>query len=341
MNTHFKNIVATFFIGTIVFLIGTYYFNDFKFVSAKDLLVTFGFYQLYAFVLGFGNAYFFYFLNRRKWKPKEERFRFFIGFLGSFFITISGLVILRMITFMVYQNKSVTAFFSQERWQNYIFGAVVTLIIVLIYHLIYFYKEFQQNQLKKQKLLAENASAKFDALKNQLDPHFLFNSLNVLTSLIDENPKQAQKFTTELSKVYRYVLEQKNKDLVPLHEELTFAKTYMSLLKMRFEDSISCALPDCNSNSKAKVVPLSLQLLLENAVKHNEISCNNPLKIDITIGSNFLKVENNLQPKQILNTSSGVGLNNIKQRYKLITNAAFKINQTQTHFAVSIPLLFD
>src|SRR5690606_27500451 len=131
---------------------------------------------------------------------------------------------------------------------------------------------YQQNKVKEQKVIAGTANARFDALKNQLDPHFLFNSLNVLTSLIEENPENAQRFTTALSKVYRYVLEQKNKDLVSVDEELDFARTYMSLLKMRFEDSIVFTIPDKASDPESKVVPLSLQLLLENAVKHNMVT---------------------------------------------------------------------
>src|SRR5690606_17315042 len=150
--------------------------------------------------------------------------------------------------------------------------------------------------------------------------HFLFNSLNVLTSLIEENPQKAQKFTTSLSKVYRYVLEQKNKELVSVDEELQFAKTYMSLIKMRFEDSIVFTMPECAANPESKVVPLSLQLLLENAVKHNMVTPNKPLHINIYETQDRLVVKNNLQPKQIVKKSSGVGLSNIKQRYNLLTN---------------------
>ena len=135
------------------------------------------------------------------------------------------------------------------------------LVISLFFHAVYYYRELQKSKVKEQKVIAGTASAKFDALKNQLDPHFLFNSLNVLTSLIEENLESAQKFTTSLSKVYRYVLEQKNKELVTVDEELRFAKTYMSLLKMRFEDSIIFEIPERASNPESKVVPLSLQLL--------------------------------------------------------------------------------
>ncbi|MBE9489678.1 MAG: histidine kinase, partial [Bacteroidetes bacterium] len=197
----------------------------------------------------------------------------------------------------------------------------------------------QKNKVKEQKIIAGTASAKFDALKNQLDPHFLFNSLNVLSSLIDEHPENAQKFTTGLSKVYRYVLEQKSKELVTVDEELQFAKTYMSLLKMRFEDSIIFDIPENASNPESKVVPLSLQLLLENAVKHNTVTASKPLHIKIYEVNGTLVVENNLQPKQILKKSSGVGLSNIMQRYQLLTNKKVNIYKEANSFAVAIPML--
>jgi two-component system LytT family sensor kinase len=209
----------------------------------------------------------------------------------------------------------------------------------LFFHAVYYYKELQKTKVKEQKVIAGAASAKFDALKNQLDPHFLFNSLNVLTSLIEENPDSAQKFTTALSKVYRYVLEQKNKELVTVDEELSFAKTYMSLLKMRFEDSIIFEIPERASNPESKVVPLSLQLLLENAVKHNMVTSSKPLHINIYEDGNYLVVMNNLQPKQIVKKGSGVGLENIKQRYELLTEKKVVINQREKDFAVGIPML--
>lgn len=213
------------------------------------------------------------------------------------------------------------------------------MVFVLFFHALHFYKELQRNKLTQQKIIAGTASAQFDALKNQLDPHFLFNSLNVLTSLIDENPTMAQKFTTSLSKVYRYVLEQKNKELVSLEEELSFAKTYMDLLKMRFENSVFFELPTKVINPDAKIVPLSLQLLLENAVKHNVVSEQKPLRIRIYEEGNNLLVENNLQKKQVLQDRKGVGLQNIINRYAIITDRRIHINQSDTVFSVQLPLL--
>jgi hypothetical protein len=339
MTKSVKNIIITFIIGCIIFVIGNLLSGGFDFNSASEALIDFTFYQLYSFALGYSNMYFFDYMDRRNWKKNDTLKRIVLGILGSTIITLIGLFILRALTAIVYTDKTFVEFISNEKFRNYQFGLWITLTIVIIFHFIYFYNKYQQNKIKEQKVIAGTASAKFDALKNQLDPHFLFNSLNVLTSLIEENPDSAQKFTTSLSKVYRYVLEQKNKELVTVDEELQFAKTYMSLLKMRFEDSIVFTMPEKALNPESKVVPLALQLLLENAVKHNMVTSNKPLHINIYEDQDSLVVENNLQPKQIVKKSSGVGLSNIMQRYDLLTNKKVHINKESTRFAVAIPML--
>jgi hypothetical protein len=339
MNKQAKNILITFAIGVGVFLIGNFLSDGFRFESTKDFFVNFVFYELYAFVLGYSNMYYFGYLESREWKKTDRFKRLFIGIVGSVIITLLGLFLLRMGTSLYYYGNSFKSFLANENFKAYQFGLWITLTIVIIFHFIYFYNRYQQNKIKEQKVIAGTASAKFDALKNQLDPHFLFNSLNVLTSLIEENPENAQRFTTALSKVYRYVLEQKNKDLVTVDEELDFARTYMMLLKMRFEDSIVFEIPDQASNPEAKVVPLSLQLLLENAVKHNTVTSKKPLHIKIYEDQGDLVVENNFQPKQIVKKGSGVGLSNIMQRYQLLTNKKVNINQQAARFAVAIPML--
>nr|WP_235047127.1 2TM domain-containing protein [Winogradskyella psychrotolerans] len=282
---------------------------------------------------------FFDFMERRTWDKSDYIKRIILGIIGSTVITLVGLFFLRAGTSVFYYGTDFNVFKQKESWKAYSFGLWITLSIVSVFHVVYFYNRYQKNKIKEQKVIAGTASAKFDALKNQLDPHFLFNSLNVLTSLIEENPENAQKFTTSLSKVYRYVLEQKSKELVTVDEELNFARTYMSLLKMRFEDSIIFEIPDKASNPESKVVPLSLQLLLENAVKHNMVMSSKPLHIMIYEDGDHLVVMNNLQPKQIVKKSSGVGLENIKQRYQLLSNRKVQINQREKDFSVAIPML--
>ncbi len=308
-------------------------------VFDQILLTRFGYYLMYSVPLTLVNAYFFEYSNSKaKWN-RYGRTRFLYGFIGSVVISLITIALIRAFEEMLIGGESFMVFLWGEKSFFYVIATLITLIISLFFHALYFYRESQKKKIKEQKVIAGTASAKFDALKNQLDPHFLFNSLNVLTSLIDENPQSAQQFTTGLSKVYRYVLEQKNKNLVTVDEELNFAKTYMSLLKMRFEDSIVFSIPERASNPESKVVPLSLQLLLENAVKHNTVNSKNPLHIKIYELNGHLVVENNLQPKQIVKKGSGVGLNNIEQRYKLLTNRRVIIDQKADSFAVAIPML--
>ncbi|MRI00018.1 histidine kinase [Kriegella sp. EG-1] len=262
-----------------------------------------------------------------------------LGFLLNMLASFIAIFISRLIIQVVIAGDSIGAFLASQRYYSYWIPMFIAVIITLAFYAFHFYKHWQENKVKEQKIIAGTASAKFDALKNQLDPHFLFNSLNVLTSLIEEDPNQAQKFTTSLSKVYRYVLEQKNKDLISVDEELQFAKTYVRLLKMRFEDSIVFEIPEQSIDPEAKIIPLSLQLLLENAVKHNVVNSERPLHIKVFEKENMLVVSNNLQAKQVVRKSSGVGLQNIKQRYQILTDRKVNINKDTSSFSVELPML--
>ena len=341
--SNLKKILAIgFLIGMILFLIDI----AFNFLSGNSILfdqntlIKFGYYLMYAVVLTLVNSYFFEYLNTVNWQ-KYAKFRLGIGVIGGILLTMLSIFILRMLQEMAIEGEDFDEFYSEEL-QNvtfYLTSLLITVVASIFFHAVYFYQELQKRKVTEQKIIAGTASAQFDALKNQLDPHFLFNSLNVLTSLIDENPDAAQQFTTSLSKVYRYVLEQKNKELVTVDEELQFARTYVNLLKMRFEDSIVFEIPEKSKNPEAKVVPLSLQLLLENAVKHNVVNVSKPLYIKIYEKDGNLVVENNLQSKEVIKRSSGVGLTNIKQRYALLTNRQVLIHKTDVSFIVEIPML--
>jgi len=298
-----------------------------------------GIHFMYAFVLTCINSYyFFYFSKKVGWEGASLK-RVFGAAAGSIVLTLIGYFFCRMVDETLINGKSLDEFLSNESFKYYFIPLVFTIMISLFFHLVYFYKALQEKRVKEQKIIAGTASAKFDALKNQLDPHFLFNSLNVLASLIDENPDQAQRFTTGLSKIYRYVLEQKDKELVSLEEELKFANTYMKLLKMRFEDSIYFEMPDVLSSEEAKVVPLSLQLLLENTIKHNIVNESKPLRIKIYEADGYLIVENNFQKKEVLGTRKGVGLQNIVNRYHVVTERKVLIEQTEEFFRVKLPVL--
>ncbi|MEZ4808929.1 MAG: 2TM domain-containing protein [Allomuricauda sp.] len=304
-----------------------------------DLLRSVGYYIFYSIVLTFINSVYYDYLNHKVTWGRFAKYRLVLSALGGVAVTMLGIFWIRIVIHIGFEGKDWEGFVAGERPIYYAIALLITIVVSVFFHAIYFYKNWQEKRVKEQKIIAGSASARFDALKNQLDPHFLFNSLNVLTSLIEEDPDQAQKFTTSLSKVYRYVLEQKNKDLVTVDEELDFARTYVRLLKMRFEDSIIFEIPEKCSIPDAKIVPLSLQLLLENAVKHNVVTASKPLKIGVFEHDGALVVANNLQEKQVVKKSSGVGLQNIKQRYHILTDRQVVIDKTATDFSVALPML--
>ncbi|MBT8322918.1 MAG: histidine kinase [Eudoraea sp.] len=307
--------------------------------NIKEILEDVGSYMLYSIVLTFINVSWFDYLNKKVTWKKYSRYRLLIGALGGIVFTMIGIFFIRVFLEIYIREETWAEFIAGERLVSYYIALLITLVATLFFHALYFYKAWQDKRVKEQKIIAGSASARFDALKNQLDPHFLFNSLNVLTSLIEEDPDQAQRFTTSLSKVYRYVLEQKNKDLVTVDEELQFARTYVRLLKMRFEDSIVFEIPEKASNPEARIVPLSLQLLLENAVKHNVVTASKPLRIRVYEENGNLVISNNLQEKQVVKRSSGVGLRNIQQRYQILTDREVEVLKNTGTFQVKIPML--
>jgi len=339
MTNNGKNILIVFFIGTLIFVFGSAFYSGFQYEGFNDFVEEFIIYQFYAFVLGYSNLTYFNYLEKIKWVEGTRAKRLAVGIVGSTIISTIGLFLIRMVISVFYDGNSFLEYWSHEKIENFYFGIWASSTVIIIFHVIYFYNKYQKTKVKESQIVAKNETAKFESLKNQLDPHFLFNSLNVLTSLIGENPYQAEKFTTKLSKVYRYVLEQKDKDLVPLEEELRFAKSYMQLLQMRFEEAIEFSIPDTISDDELKIVPLSLQLLLENAVKHNVITSGQPLKIRIYEDKGYLTVENTLNPKSSLEKSTKVGLKNIQQRYELISSNKVSIENDNKLFKVRLPLL--
>lgn len=321
---------------TILFI---QYLNGHKIGFNNNLKYTFFYTFLYSLSLHFSNTVLFGVLDKIFVKDRFSRKRIAIGFIASFIVSIFTIFLIRIFITVFIENNSFEHFLENEKANDYITAITFSLIVLLVIHFIYLYKWYQDNKVKEQKIIAGTASAKYESLKNQIDPHFLFNSLNVLSSLIEENPENAQRFTTSLSKVYRYVLEQKNKDLVSIDEELLFAKTYMNLLKMRFENSLTYEIPTEAIDLEYKVVPLSLQLLLENTVKHNVVSESKPLHIKIYIENDMLCIENNLQKKEVFGDRKGVGLQNIIDRYAIISKKRIKILATENQFIVKLPIL--
>ncbi len=341
MKYAFKIITIGILIGVILFSIDLIlrFLSTTPVAFNEELWSDLGIFILYSLPLSFVNSYFFDWMNHKVNWEKYRKFRLSIGIIGSVSITLITIFLIRLVQRVVIEEVTYPEFIATEKLQFYFIALLITMFISLFFHAFHFYKALQEKKVKEQKIIAGTASAQFESLKNQIDPHFLFNSLNVLTSLIEENPENAQRFTTSLSKIYRYVLEQKDKELVSVEEELAFAKTYMDLLKMRFENSVFYEVPERLANPDAKVVPLSLQLLLENTVKHNIVSETRPLYIRMYEEDNYLVVENDYQKKEVMQSRKGVGLQNIVNRYGIITKRNVLIEQNEKVFKVKIPIL--
>lgn len=190
------------------------------------------------------------------------------------------------------------------------------------------------------RLQKENLQSQFDVLKQQVNPHFLFNSLNVLISLIKLEPSLAETFTERLAKVYRYVLENRDENLVPVKTEMDFLRAYVFLIDTRFQGKVIIKLEFDEEKENRLILPLSLQLLIENAIKHNVFSTKSPLTIRLFIDNNgYLNVVNNLQVREKHIASTGIGLNNITSRYSLICDKAPVFEQSKLEFIAKIPLL--
>jgi sensor histidine kinase YesM len=343
MNFIIKNFYKTLLLSIIIFLVITVLtmIMGSKIHFGIHMLINFAFVCLYTFSLTFANHVLFQFLDTIFAKDRFAPKRIIVGFVSSFLVSLFVLFLLRFFEDVFIDKISFHDFIYNQNPRDYVVAIIITFFVTLSVYAFHFYKAYNENRYKEQKIIAGTANAKFESLKNQIDPHFLFNSLNVLSSLIEENPDNAQRFTTSLSKVYRYVLEQKDKELISVEEELSFAKTYMNLLKMRFENSLTYEIEIAPSFAitEMKVVPLSLQLLLENTVKHNVVSEQKPLQIRIYIEANYLCIQNDFQKKEVLSDRQGVGLQNIINRYAIITKRKVIIEQTEKTFTVKIPIL--
>lgn len=216
---------------------------------------------------------------------------------------------------------------------------VVFIIIASIIYAMSFFKAWRIQLEETENAKREALSLKYKVLQDQVNPHFLFNSLNVLGSLIDLDTDKAKIFTRELSLFYRELLTLKDHDIMPLSDEINFVKRYIFLQQIRFGEALQIDFA-ANENTSGMVIPMSLQALVENAIKHNEISKSNPLKIVIAITDDHeLIVENNLQPRPQLEETSGTGLQNLASRYQFLTGKEMTISRNGGYFRVVLPLI--
>ena len=259
------------------------------------------------------------------------------GLISSVFsITV---IYFSMVIYNLYICKIPNGFRSEMISSSIIIGTLVTFLMIAISSGAEFFNKWKETLIESEKHKKESVQAQLENLRSQVNPHFLFNNLSVLTSLVYRDQDKAVDFINQLAKVYRYVLESKNVELIELRTEMDFVNSYCYLLKIRFEDKIRFEINSPDSSLSLLVAPMSLQLLLENAIKHNEISEAQPLTITISVIDNLLVVSNNLQLRKSVPVSSKTGLSNIISRYHHYTDREVRVINTGSKFEVYLPLL--
>jgi LytS/YehU family sensor histidine kinase len=227
---------------------------------------------------------------------------------------------------------------GDRMYGTYFSTIVITLIITMFMTGRSFLVNWRQAAVDAEASKRESINAKYESLKSQVNPHFLFNSLNALTNLVYQDQDKAVKFIKELADVYRYVLDTREKEVVPLEGELKFLQAYIYLQQIRFGEKLKIELTLTDVN--CMVAPLALQMLVENAIKHNEISEEHPLTIRIFQHDQHIVVENTIQRKSILpQDSPGLGLENIRNRYEFLSNNKVEVHEDQGRFRVALPII--
>lgn len=265
--------------------------------------------------------------------------RFIVGTTVTIILSLILIVFLNGFFSWLYFGKNPLAFLRNLQVILIFIAILITAVISMFLHARAFLQGWRESILEAEKLKQAHIGAQYETLKNQVNPHFLFNSLNVLSGLVYKDQDLADQFIQQLSTVYRYVLDMRDKEIIPLEKELAALNAYIFLMKIRFGKNLIIE-QNISPEHSEMIVPLTLQMLLENAIKHNEISNAFPLEIHITRSKNgFISIKNRLQKKKQLNEKSGIGLENIQARYQYISKKQASIIKTDRHFEVKVPIL--
>ncbi len=279
--------------------------------------------------------------NVKEIKPSESYRNTILKRLLIFYLIVllvaTIILFLTVFTSMMVSNQTfddvLKHFFEQE-----LKGFLLSMLIgVAIGTLVFLFFEWNNSLKREQKLREEKLIFQYETLKNQVNPHFLFNSLNTLSSLVSKDAELSEKFIHKFSSIYRYISENRDVEFINLSKELEFVRNYFYLQRIRDNGKIELELPE-GQTDQYEILPISVQILIENAIKHNAATRENPLKIKIRLEDDLIIVENNLQPKMQMNASSKLGLQNLEERVNLVMNRKVFIEPTDDTFIVKIPV---
>ncbi len=331
---HLKDILLVTLLGMFVSFL---FYRDFE--TYRHYIVSNAIYSaLIGTLLWKGNVVVGYFVNRR-FNINTEPVKAIWWQLAAMFIYTIAAIILFNYLWAVFVYKEGGSYLLTKGGLITIFVQfIITVIIASILISVSFFKSWREAAVNEEKLKRESIALQYKALKNQVNPHFLFNSLNTLTSLVYQNQDTAVKFIKQLSDIYRYILEHESNELVMVNEEIDFVRKYSFLQKIRFGENLDVEINTDNGKGKF-IVPASVQMLVENAIKHNVVSSEYPLTIEIYCDRDYIIVRNNLQLKSATKDSGGIGLGNIRSRYSFLTDKQLITEKNDKEFVVKLPLL--
>jgi len=277
-----------------------------------------------------------YVSKRYSWLDAPVK-RFFLSLFATLIITFVIWYFIASLWYVPEKGADFTWPARNFRWGYFLPSLFIALFISIFMHGRGFLLSWRDVTVEAERLKKEQVEARYEALKNQVNPHFLFNSLNVLTTLVHKDPDQAELFIRRLSAVYRYVLDSRDREVVSLDEELKALEAFVFLMKTRFGDSFEARIDVADRHGR--VAPLTLQMLVENALKHNEVSKSHPLAIEVFQQNGHVVVRNNVQTKTSVGESSGVGLENIRGRYQFLSDKPIEVSHNDEHFTVKVPIV--
>jgi sensor histidine kinase YesM len=268
---------------------------------------------------------------------EKPNLRFFLSALLEILIAFLILISVNYVIYVVIQKQEIGTLFSKT-FEGLKYLIIFTIAGVILINSSLFFKSWRQAAVNEEKLKREKLAIEYEALKNQVNPHFLFNSLSALSSLVYKDQQKAVIFIREFSNVFRYVLESREKEIVDFSTENKLLRSVSYLYRIRYEDALEINI-DISDSTDKYIIPMGLQMLLENAIKHNAISEKNPLIVRITEEDGYVVVKNNLQPKKSEIVSNKIGLENIRKRYKYLSDKDVLVEVSGEEFRVKIPVL--
>ncbi len=300
----------------------------------SSLLESFTYTLLVCTAMWLGNGFITDWLSKHISWVEKPGLRFTIGVV--LMVIYTALIYIIIIESIEWNNQK--EFSARSYWQSLVITMVITIIISLVMHARMFLLNWRQAAVDRERLEKAHVASQYESLRNQVNPHFLFNSFNVLTELVHQDADMAERFVRQLSRVYRYVLEKRDMEVVPLEDELSFLESFLFLQEIRQPGTMQISWAEGNKEGLG-VPPLALQLLAENAIKHNILDAAQPLRLSLLISEDTLWVENLLQRRLHPTAGTGVGLSNLINRYKYLTDKPVVVVETASVFRVGLPLL--